>query len=111
MHSMDISLLAGRSSRPVRPIWSSTISARPVCSHARYSNFFIPLGRQISTYVRRDSIGLGEIGALCPEFVMVVLYIAVDAIVGRGGDSEAPIDNHTIKNLEKGLPYLRIGRT
>ena len=57
--------------------------------------------------VQMDSIGSGDIRALCSE--LLGLCTAVEGIKGRRSDSEAPIEHH-IKNHGDGLPYLGLGR-
>ena len=64
---------------------------------------------QTEQSVQRDSRGLGDIRALCPELLW--LYIALNGVEGGRGDSEAPIENQTVKIFGDGPPYLGIGRT
>lgn len=86
--------------------WSSSISARLVCSHERYNNFFCSPGRTIGS---ERLYGAGKHQSSLPR-VFVVVYRS-QRRCRRRGDSETPIEYQTVKTLGDGLPYLGIGRT
>ncbi len=89
--------------------YSSSISARPMCLHEGYSNFFCSLGRAISSerlyMARRHQSSL-------PRVLMVVYCCRQRCTrhVRRRGDSEATLENKTVKTVGKGLSDLGIRR-
>lgn len=64
--------------------WSSSISARPVCSYqgSRIKDTARSFALKAEESVQRDSMGFGDIRALCPKLSW--FYIALDGVI-RGG--------------------------
>ena len=97
--------VAGRSTRPARPICSIGRRVYRPGRFARMRDTATSFALLAEQPVQRGSKDSGDTRALCPEHFG--LYIAVVGVIGGESDSEAPREYQTIKNRGERLALSR----